>query len=96
MLPSLSQIIDVLKNSSTPIDMEMGLSLWLKDLDSFIVGLLFQRLDKELYATYYEKGWRIDRIESRTIQFIFGEVRFERRRLRKKGEKSSGERERGR
>lgn len=88
MLPSLSQIIDVLKNSSTPIDMEMGLSLWLKDLDSFIVGLLFQRLDKELYATYYEKGWRIDRIESRTIQFIFGEVRFERRRLRKKGEKS--------
>lgn len=64
MLPSLSQVVDVLKNSSTPINMEMGLSLWLKDLDSFIVGLLFQRLDKELYATYYEKGWRIDRIES--------------------------------
>lgn len=88
MLPSLSQVIDILKNSSTSMDMELGLSLWLKDLDSFIVRLLFQRLDKELYATYYEKGWRVDRIETRTIQFIFGEVRFERRRLRKKGEKS--------
>ncbi|WP_159431729.1 hypothetical protein [Atopostipes suicloacalis] len=41
----------------------------------------------ELILEYKEKGFEIDRIEKRTVQFSFGPVVLKRRRMRKKGEK---------
>lgn len=85
---SLAQLFEIMKESSNEITMEDSLNRWLERFDVFLIQTVMETVDKELYAYYYQKGWRVDRKEKRTIQFEFGSVTYTRRRLRKEGEKS--------
>lgn len=85
---SIAQLFDIMKESPEEISMEESLEHWLERFDGFLIQSVFEAIDKELYTHYYPKGWRIDRKEKRTIQFVFGSVSFTRRRLRKERERS--------
>lgn len=85
---SLPQLFEIMKESPEEITMEESLHRWLEGFDVLLIRVVLEMLDRELYANYYPKGWRVDRKEKRTLQFEFGCVSFKRYRLKKEGEKS--------
>lgn len=84
----ITQIIALWKEEDTLLDIESHLNLWFQGWNEWIMKYAIERMDKELYYHYKQEGWKIDRIEQRTVQFQFGQVTYYRRRLKKAGERS--------
>lgn len=84
----ITRILELVKISDNPIGLENALDFLFQDWNEWSMAYALERLDKALYYEYKQEGWRVDRIEERTIQFRFGKVHFRRRRLKRKGEKS--------
>ena len=66
----------------------MAMDTYFMEILSQLFSKALERIDLELILDYKNKGFEIDRIEERTVQFSFGPVVLKRRRMRKKGEKS--------
>jgi len=84
----VSEIVEIINNSPSLIDIEMAMETYFTEVFSQLFSKALERIDLELIQEYKEKGFEIDRIEERTVQFSFGPVTLKRRRMRKKGEKS--------
>lgn len=84
----LAQLYELWKNEEHFLDVESRVNHWFLNLNETIMTQALETFDKMLYSHYFEDGWRVDRKEKRTVQFLFGKVTFKRRRLRKDGEKS--------
>lgn len=84
----VSEIVEIINNNPTLVDIELSLESFFTQILSELFAQALSRIDLELVQTYKEKGYEIDRIEKRTIQFSFGPIEVKRRRMRKKGEKS--------
>lgn len=84
----ISEVVEILHGNSSLIGIEMALETYFTDILSDIFSKALERVDLELIQEYKDKGYEIDRIEERTVQFSFGPVVLKRRRMRKKGEKS--------
>ncbi|HEL1178806.1 DDE transposase [Streptococcus equi subsp. zooepidemicus SzAM60] len=84
----VTEICKILKGSANLSDFDKGIMELMSQLMIESVGETLERLDKEIIQPYLESGWEIDRIEERQVTFLFGTVRFSRRRLRQKGEES--------
>ena len=82
-------IVEILKGSDTLLEAELRFEQLIPEFLQEIFKKTLDQIDKELINEYKEKGYEIDRKEKRTIQFSFGPLAFERRRMRKKGEKAS-------
>ena len=84
----ISEIVEIINNNQSLIGIEMAVETYFTEVFSQFFSKALERIDLELILEYKEKGYEIDRIEKRTVQFSFGPVELERRRMRKKGEKS--------
>lgn len=84
----ISVIAEVLKESDTLLEAELQFEHLIPEYIQSIFKKAFDQIDKELVNEYKEKDYEIDRKEKRKVQFSFGTLEFERRRMRKKGEKS--------
>lgn len=84
----ISEIVKIINNNQSLIGIEMDVETYFTEVLSQLFSKALERIDLELILEYKEKGYEIDRIEKRTVQFSFGPVELKRRRMRKKGEKS--------
>src|SRR5690625_5766654 len=84
----ISEIVEIINNNPSLMDIEMAVETYFTEVLSQLFSKALERIDLELILEYKEKGFEIDRIEERTVQFSFGPVVLKRRRMRKKGEKS--------
>lgn len=84
----ISQIVELWKNEESVIDIENNLNLWFQGWNEWLMQHAIERIDKELYQQYKHKGWHVDNIEPRTVQFVFGKITYYRRRLKKEGRPS--------
>lgn len=74
--------------TENPLGFENTIHLFVQNCTCEVAKQFLYRYNQKLIYKYIEKGWEIDGIESRTIQFLFGKLTFKRHRLRKEGEKS--------
>ena len=84
----ISEIVEIINNNPSLIGIEMAIETYFSEILSQLFSNALERIDLELILEYKDKGFEIDRIEKRTVQFSFGPVELKRRRMRKKGEKS--------
>ena len=84
----ISEIVEIINNNPSLIGIEMAIETYFSEILSQLFSNALERIDLELILEYKDKGYEIDRIERRTVQFSFGPVELKRRRMRKKGEKS--------
>lgn len=84
----ITEIVEIIHENSSLLEIEMSLEPYFAELLSDLFAQAIERVDLELIQEHKEQGYEIDRIEKRTIQFIYGPVELKRRRMRKKGEKS--------
>src|SRR5699024_3767177 len=84
----ISEIVEIIHHNQSLIDIEMAMDTYFMEILSQLFSKALERIDLELILDYKDKGFEIDRIEERTVQFSFGPVVLKRRRMRKKGEKS--------
>lgn len=83
----VSDVIKIIKGSKNEI--EMGKVLWAFLLNSIIsmIALAFERIDDELFVSLKAEGYKVQCKDARTIQGIFGPLTYERRLVKKEGEK---------
>lgn len=84
----ISEIVEIINNNHSLIEIEMALETYFSNTLSELFSQALSRVDLELIQDYKADGYEIDRVEKRTVQFGFGPVEIKRRRMRKKGEKS--------
>src|SRR5699024_6721764 len=80
----ISEIVEIINNNPSLMDIEMAVETYFTEVLSQLFSKALERIDLELILEYKEKGFEIDRIEERTVQFSFGPVVLKRRRMRKK------------
>ena len=79
----ISEIVEIINNNQSLIGIEMAIETYFTEVLSQLFSKALERIDLELILEYKEKGFEIDRIEERTVQFSFGPVVLKRRRMRK-------------
>src|SRR5699024_4855427 len=84
----ISEIVEIINNNPSLMDIEMAVETYFTEVLSQVFSRALERRSSDLILEYKEKGFEIDRIEERTVQFSFGPVVLKRRRMRKKGEKN--------
>ncbi|WP_051929705.1 ISLre2 family transposase [Carnobacterium mobile] len=85
---SLTEIIEIIKGSNDGIDAERKLQVYFSNKISDIMQLILEYIDDGLAEEYKKQGYRIEKRDLRTIQFLFGKVTFKRRRMKKEMEKA--------
>lgn len=84
----VTEICKILKSSIHLADFDKAVMQLMKQVMTDSVTEALERLDRELIQPYLAEDWEIDSLEERQLTFLFGTVRFKRRRLRKAGQKS--------
>lgn len=79
-----NELIDIILNSDNSIDMEKSMYQVISDVIIEIISRSLEKVDDRLISTMKAQGYKIERKDSRKIQFFFGDVNFV-RRLYKKG-----------
>ncbi|MED4475442.1 ISLre2 family transposase [Oceanobacillus caeni] len=72
----ISKISDLLKGTNNLIDFEEQVQICLYDLLTTLMGNVFTQLNQTIKRELQSKGWTVEREDEKTIQFIFGAVRF--------------------
>lgn len=81
--------LKIVKESKDSIESEKKLFHFFKRLGCELLQIALETLDKELYEKVYKKrGYKVERINERTIYCLFGELTYRRRLLKKEGAKS--------
>ena len=70
----ISEIVEIINNNQSLIGIEMAIETYFTEVLSQLFSKALERIDLELILEYKEKGFEIDRIEERTVQFSFGPV----------------------
>lgn len=83
---SVAEIIKIIKASNNAIEMERKLIIFFAQFVGELMRMALEAIDDELQKEWREKGYRVERSDTRTIQFLFGAVTFTRRRMKKPGE----------
>ena len=84
----VAEIVKIIKDSKDAISREECIWRYFTDKLSQSVAEALEIIDAEVAEKYKQKGYEIARRDWRTIQCIFGAVRFKRRLLKKSTKKS--------
>lgn len=79
---------EILSSSPDNIAAERALWHWWNETVCQLVAMTLEVLDEALYQEYKEKGWRVERMDSRTVQCLFGPLTYKRRLLVKPDSKA--------
>ncbi|MCR1836127.1 ISLre2 family transposase [Oceanobacillus caeni] len=72
----ISKISELLKDTNDLIDFEEQVQIYVYDLLTKLMGSVFTQLNQTIKRRMQSKGWTVEREDEKTIQFIFGAVRF--------------------
>ncbi|PZD92303.1 ISLre2 family transposase, partial [Bacilli bacterium] len=72
----ISKISELLKDTNDLIDFEEHVQIYVYDLLTKLMGSVFTQLNQTIKRRMQSKGWTVEREDEKTIQFIFGAVRF--------------------
>ena len=85
----IAMILKIIKEAKDSIESEKKLFHFFKNLGCELLQSALEILDKELYEKVYKKcGYKVERIDERTVYCLFGELTYKRRLLKKEGAKS--------
>ena len=79
----VTEILEIIKSTKGSIAREERLRSYFEDLTCRAVSEALERIDAELTVQYADKGWHVERLDARTVQASFGEIRIRRRRMKK-------------
>ena len=82
----VADIMKIIKDAADNISREEALKQYFEKLECQCVSEALERIDVELAAEYGKDGWRVERLDQRTIQASYGTVCIRRRRMEKEGE----------
>ncbi len=83
----ITDILEIFSRKKNSLDMEHAMYHVIMGFACAIIGVLFEYMDAKLYESVKMQGYKVDRRDERSINFLFGTVTFKRRRIRKPGEK---------
>lgn len=78
----VTELVEQIKSKETFLEREQAMIGFFSKLIEESVQLAFSKLDDELSVEWKEKGFKIDRKSQRKVTFLFGEVDFQRRRMK--------------
>lgn len=81
----VTEILEIIKSAKDNIAREEQLRRYFEELTCRAVSEALERIDAELAIKYADKGWHVERLDSRTVQASFGTLHIRRRRMKKKG-----------
>lgn len=81
----VTEILEIIKGAKDSISREEQIRGYFENLACRAVSEALERIDKELAARYADKGWHVERLDSRTVQASYGSIQIRRRRMKKKG-----------
>ena len=82
----VAEIIKIIKDAKDSISREESLKLYFENLQCRCVSEALEQIDVELAAAYGKDGWRVERLDRRTLQASYGTISIRRRRMEKEGE----------
>lgn len=74
----LPEIVHLLKESDNLIDFEEQLKILVDETVASLVGEIFSSVNQVIKKEKQNKGWRVERNDKKTVQFMFGAVQYER------------------
>lgn len=74
----ISEMYKIIKKSANPIDAEENLHSYMYEVFTETLGELFIKLNQSVKEAKQQEGWRVERNDWRTVQFIFGPIRYQR------------------
>src|SRR5690625_1667825 len=74
----ISKIYDLLKDTDNLIEFEEQVQVLMYDTFASIVGEVFTHLNKVIKESKQEEDWEVERNDEKSMQFIFGDVRYRR------------------
>lgn len=83
----VSDIMKIIKAAPENISREEAMKQYFEKLACRCVSEALEKIDVELAAEYGKAGWRVERLDQRTIQASYGTIQIRRRRMEKEGEK---------
>ena len=83
----IAEVTKIIKGAKDNISREEKLRQYFEELACRCVSEALERIDAELAAEHSKAGWRVERLDRRTIQASYGTVSVRRRRMSKEGEK---------
>ena len=79
---------EIIASSKDSITSEQALWHWWGETASQLIAMTLDEVDQRLYQEYKKKGWRVERMDSRTVQCLFGPLTYRRRLLAKPGSRA--------
>lgn len=74
----IPDIFEIMKNYSNPIDIETNIQLYMWNFFSEVMAEIFSMINQSIKEEKQRQGWKVKRNDERTIQYIFGPVRYKR------------------
>src|SRR5690625_4489134 len=74
----ITRIYEILKETNNLIEFEEQVQLLMYDTFSSLVGEVFSKLNKVIKEQKQAENWKVERNDSKGIQFIFGDVQYHR------------------
>ena len=84
----VAEIIRIIKSAPDNISCEEYLKHYFETTMCSFVSTALEKIDNELYKKYAAAGWRVERIDERTLQTVFGNIILKRRLMKKLNEPS--------
>lgn len=82
----VSDIMKIIKAAPENISREEAMKQYFEKLACRCVSEALEKIDVELAAEYGKAGWRVERLDQRTIQASYGTIQIRHRRMEKEGE----------
>ena len=72
----ISKVYQIIKDSSNLIETEEAIQVCMYEVFAELVGDVFTHLNQVIKEQKQEEGWKVKREDWKTVQFIFGSVRY--------------------
>lgn len=79
----VTEILKRIKSAENGIERDEKILQYFTEIFGQCVKQAFEAIDEEVAKRYKERGYRIEGRDSRSIQYLFGDVTFKRRRMKK-------------
>ncbi|WP_177186231.1 UPF0236 family transposase-like protein, partial [Pisciglobus halotolerans] len=74
----ITKLYEIIKESSDLIRTEELIQLYMYDLFAELVGDIFSHINQVIKEQKQSDGWKVKREDWKTVQFVFGPVRYRR------------------
>jgi hypothetical protein len=74
----ISDIYEIMKGSSNPIELEQEIQTFMWQLISEAMETILAQINQTIKEEKQKQGWKVKRNDARTIQYVFGPVQYKR------------------